>query len=134
MRDVIGPLARVTLAEPSQQQANDNGCAKTQRPKTRRRKQSGTVTTVRRINSDFRLNPHRLDGPRRLDEVHEGEPEGAHPPREVKSEQGGAMPSLRCPSWNLENPPVSRPRHGLASARGYLRETADVDLHVLCSY
>jgi hypothetical protein len=39
----------------------------TQRPKTRRRKlQSGTVTAVQRVNSDFRLNPHlhvlALDG------------------------------------------------------------------------
>jgi len=66
MRDVIGPLARIALAEPLQERANDDG-SKTQRPKTRRRKlQSGTVTAVQRVNSDFRLNPHlhslALDG------------------------------------------------------------------------
>jgi hypothetical protein len=63
MRDVIGPLARITLAEPSQEPVDGaeqpQPPAKTQRPKTRRRKlQSGTVTAVQRVNSDFKLNPH----------------------------------------------------------------------------
>jgi hypothetical protein len=63
MRDVIGPLARITLGQST---------AATQRPKTRRPKtrrrilQSGTVTAVQRVNSDFKLNPHlhivALDG------------------------------------------------------------------------
>jgi hypothetical protein len=73
MRDVIGPLARIPLAEPSHQQGTEEGDAaassvtRTRRAKTRRRKlQSGTVTAVQRVNSDFRLNPHlhvvALDG------------------------------------------------------------------------
>ncbi len=75
MRDVIGPLPRIALAQPpaqpSQERAEEAGeaeaTATTRRPKTRRHKlQSGTVTAVQRVNSDFRLNPHlhvlALDG------------------------------------------------------------------------
>ena len=71
MRDVIGPLPRIACTEPSSQQGIEDGDPDTsstsRRPKTRRRKfQSGTVTAVQRVNSDFRLNPHlhvlALDG------------------------------------------------------------------------
>ncbi len=74
MRDVIGPLARITIAEPSQEPAADAGDShapsnvqRLKTLKTRRRKlQSGTVTAVQRVNSDFKLNPHlhiiALDG------------------------------------------------------------------------
>ena len=74
MRDVIGPLARITIAEPSQEPADGAGDShapsnvqRLKTLKTRRRKlQSGTVTAVQRVNSDFKLNPHlhiiALDG------------------------------------------------------------------------
>jgi hypothetical protein len=57
MRDVIGPLARITLAQASQERAEEAGEAEaaeaTQRPKTRQRKlQSGTVTAVQRVTFD----------------------------------------------------------------------------------
>jgi hypothetical protein len=77
MRNCLGPLARTTIAEGSRREdgadadaseaSASNASASNARPKTRRPKlQSGTITAVQRVNSDFRLNPHlhilALDG------------------------------------------------------------------------
>jgi len=61
MRDFLGPLARIAIAGASRGKDGDDAdaSASNARPKTRRPKlQSGTVTAVQRVNSDFRLNPH----------------------------------------------------------------------------
>ena len=73
MRDVLGPLSRFTVAEAPPLQDPDpedgdpeeddarasNSRQETRHPKARRRKlQSGTVTAVQRVSSDFRLNVH----------------------------------------------------------------------------
>src|SRR3972149_7509951 len=65
MRDCRGPLTPIAVARPlkaGDREASTKAPTKSRRPKL----QSGTVTAVQRVNSDFRLSPHlhvlALDG------------------------------------------------------------------------